>query len=81
MRGDVTKSPKTGVSVTQKKDLCPPKFFFLKKKKKKTNFEVINMALVLGDSSVGTPPVCKISLSFRFRMSLSDMTNYKSAYF
>ena len=25
--------------------------------------------------------VCKISLSFRFRISLSDMTNYKSAYF
>ena len=24
--------------------------------------------------------VCKISLSFRFRMSLSDMTNYKSAF-
>ena len=25
-------------------------------------------------------PVCKISLSFRFRISLSDMTNYKSAF-
>ena len=25
--------------------------------------------------------VCKISLSFRFRISLSDMTNYKSADF
>ena len=24
--------------------------------------------------------VCKISLSFRFRISLSDMTNYKSAF-
>ena len=26
------------------------------------------------------PNVCKISLSFRFRISLSDMTNYKSAF-
>ena len=26
------------------------------------------------------PSVCKISLSFRFRISLSDMTNYKSAF-
>ena len=25
--------------------------------------------------------VCKISLSFRLSFSLSDMTNYKSAYF
>ena len=24
--------------------------------------------------------MCKISLSFRFRISLSDMTNYKSAF-
>ena len=32
------------------------------------------------DETHPTGMVCKISLSFRFRISLSDMTNYKSAY-
>ena len=31
-------------------------------------------------SSLPLCQVCKISLSFRFRISLSDMTNYKSAF-
>ena len=34
----------------------------------------------LTDPKHGRCKVCKISLSFRFRISLSDMTNYKLAF-
>ena len=41
---------------------------------------MISQYLIMESADFIRPDVCKISLSFRFRISLSDMTNYKSAF-